>query len=171
MACPNQIAALEPPCWELQPVFAPFTRPMLEKRQLPAFKGWKIGIYDATAPRAGGDPILQAIDTEIVAKKLLDLAQGDLMREIFVTILPELPTDDLDWRGLDHESLRQEADLLRWLPAAVSYECSLHQVAMRLTEAIHHEIPGYDSPADFREDDFDNHPYTPLREILIDHIQ
>lgn len=35
-----------------------------------------------------------------------------------------------------------------------------------LTEQIHDEIPGYDDAENFRDDDFDNHPLTPLRESL-----
>ncbi|WP_299846482.1 hypothetical protein, partial [uncultured Paracoccus sp.] len=35
-----------------------------------------------------------------------------------------------------------------------------------LAERIHDEIPGYDDPADFREDDFDAHPLAELREQI-----
>lgn len=41
-------------------------------------------------------------------------------------------------------------------------------LADRLAERIHDGIPGYDDPEDFREDDFDNHPLTELRELLLD---
>lgn len=35
-----------------------------------------------------------------------------------------------------------------------------------LAERIHDEIPGYDDPANFREDDFDAHPLAELREQI-----
>ncbi len=43
---------------------------------------------------------------------------------------------------------------------------SLPSLAAVLTEKIHAEIPGYDDPEDFRDDDFDNHPLAAIREIL-----
>ncbi|MFD1796877.1 hypothetical protein FQV27_18450 [Paracoccus aurantiacus] len=41
-------------------------------------------------------------------------------------------------------------------------------LADRLAERIHDEIPGYDGPEDFRDDDFENHPLAELRELLLD---
>lgn len=40
-----------------------------------------------------------------------------------------------------------------------------------LTSRIHDEIPGYDDPKDFREDDFDNHPLADLREQLVEALE
>lgn len=37
-----------------------------------------------------------------------------------------------------------------------------------MAERIHDEIPGYDGPEDFRDDDFENHPLAELRELLLD---
>lgn len=42
------------------------------------------------------------------------------------------------------------------------------RMADTLAEIIHDEIPGYDDPEDFRDDDFENHPLAPLREIFVD---
>ena len=36
-----------------------------------------------------------------------------------------------------------------------------------LAERIHDEIPGYDDPADFREDDFEAHPLSELRDGIL----
>ena len=36
-----------------------------------------------------------------------------------------------------------------------------------LAERIHDEIPGYDDPADFREDDFEAHPLAELRDGIL----
>ena len=40
-----------------------------------------------------------------------------------------------------------------------------------LAECIHDEIPGYDDPEHFREDDFDAHPLTYLREQILAAIE
>ena len=40
-----------------------------------------------------------------------------------------------------------------------------------LAERIHDEIPGYDDPEHFREDDFDAHPLTYLREQILAAIE
>lgn len=48
---------------------------------------------------------------------------------------------------------------------------TLSELADRLAELIHDEIPGYDDPADFREDDFDAHPLAALREAIQERIE
>ena len=40
-----------------------------------------------------------------------------------------------------------------------------------LSQRIHDEIPGYDDPEHFREDDFDAHPLTYLREQILAAIE
>lgn len=40
-----------------------------------------------------------------------------------------------------------------------------------MTSRIHDEIPSYDDPESFREDDFDNHPLAALREQLVEALE
>ena len=46
-------------------------------------------------------------------------------------------------------------------------ETNLPTLVDILTTKIHNEIPGYDDPEDFRDDDFDNHPLAAIREDLV----
>lgn len=48
---------------------------------------------------------------------------------------------------------------------------TLADLADRLAERIHDEIPGYDNPEDFRGDDFDAHPLSELREQILEAIE
>lgn len=47
----------------------------------------------------------------------------------------------------------------------------LEELPDRLAEIIHDDLPGYDDPEDFRDDDFDAHPVTELREQIVDAIE
>lgn len=158
------------PIWRVAPVFAPITPAMIEGRQLPSFNGWQI---------AGNDDvvvILETDDAEAVKDKLLELASGSPHNEVFSLAVPTMPETDDDWESAVFmlaliAAKASDRPYNLPLPYFCTIEIDLERIAMILTETIHDEIPGYDDPEDFREDDFDNHTYTPLREALMEVLQ
>lgn len=81
---------------------------------------------------------------------------------ILIHDLSDAPGPEIQWLR-DHLNLP-----LRFLAQSVGSHVmkSTTELAEWLTETIHDEIPGVDDAADFRDDDFDNHALTPLRESL-----
>lgn len=94
-------------------------------------------------------------------------------------------TEDGTSEALHDEEHAEDAAtaLLRFSEALgnlpVIFACAEHRVPEGpfaeltdlLAEIIHDEIPGYDDPEDFRDDDFDNHPLAALREAVVELTQ
>lgn len=153
------------PAWNLTPTFASFTWDMLERHELPAFTGWRVSDMDTDAE------IIATDDFELVKTKLVEFNAASPCTECISVLIPIMPQTEDDWAAAKEAlSFIGHHDDQEDLPMAYNctYPTSLQRIAETLTEAIIGEIPDYDDPKDFRVDDFENHPYCPLRDALME---
>ncbi|WJS87199.1 hypothetical protein [Paracoccus sp. TOH] len=147
------------PVLALAPTFSRFSREMLNKREAPSFTGWKLFDLDTD------ESALASNDALLLRNRLVQFATNSATSECLSVFLPIIPSTEEDWAAAN-EVLSSVSDDDLPLAFACYAPLTLQRLMETLTETIHDEIPGYDDPEDFREDDFDNHPYTPLREAL-----
>jgi hypothetical protein len=162
IATKDEYTMAQPPMMILTPTFSPFTWSMLENRVMPAFTGWLILDLHTDAT------ILESDDPEEIKAKLLEFSAASPVAECFLLWTPMVPSTDEDWNAVKEALTFIGDDDKDNLPMdkLMTSPITIQRLAEALTETIHDDIPGYDDPEDFREDDFDNHHYTPLRDTL-----